>query len=119
MSLVDLQRFEEAKAVLRRTVPVARRVMGEGHDLTLKMRKMYGRSLCEDPAATLDDLREAVTMFEDIERIARRLLGGDHPFTVGMETSLRNARAALAATLATRDGDDVSAVCEALRKAEM
>ena len=115
MSLVDLQRFEEAKAVLRRTVPVARRVMGEGHDLTLKMRKMYGRSLCEDPAATLDDLREAVTTFEEIERIARRVLGSDHPFTVALETSLRSARAALRAN----ETGDMSSVCEALRTAEV
>merc|ERR1712139_77925 len=36
-SLHDLKRFEEAKSLLRKTIPVARRVLGESSDLTLKM----------------------------------------------------------------------------------
>ena len=45
----------------------------------------------------LDDLREGVTMLEDVERIARRVLGGAHPTTTGIEDELRDARAALRA----------------------
>ena len=52
-------------------------------------------SLCADPAATLDDLREAATMLEEIEPTARRVLGGAHPLTVDIEGDLRNARAKL------------------------
>ena len=48
-------------------------------------------------SATLDDLREAVTTFEDLARIVRRLLGGAHPFTEGIEINLRAARAVLRA----------------------
>ena len=51
----------------------------------------------KDPGATLDDLHEAVTTFEETTRIARRVLGGAHPFMVEVEASLRNARAALRA----------------------
>ena len=47
--------------------------------------------------ATLDDLREAVTTLEDAGRIARRVLGGAHPITMGIERHLRNAQAALRA----------------------
>ena len=47
--------------------------------------------------ATLDDLREAVTMLEDIERIARRVIGGVHPFTNEIEGHLQIARAKLRA----------------------
>ena len=54
-------------------------------------------ALCRDPVATLDDLREAVTTFTEIERTARRVLGGAHPTTAGIEIALRNARAALRA----------------------
>ena len=50
-----------------------------------------------DPGATLDDLREAVTTLEDVERTARRVFGGAHPITAGIELRLREARAALAA----------------------
>ena len=94
-SLANCERFEEAKALLRRTMPVARRVLGEGHRLTLKMRWNYAHSLCMDPAATLDDLRESVTALENTEQTARRVLGGTHPVTVAIERDLRNARAAL------------------------
>ena len=54
-------------------------------------------SLYEDPAATLDDLREAVETLEDAERTARRVLGGAHPTTMGIERRLRESRAALRA----------------------
>ena len=39
--LVDLRRFEEAKSLLRKTIPIARRVLGDGHELTLRMRSTY------------------------------------------------------------------------------
>jgi hypothetical protein len=45
--------------------------------------------------ATLDDVREAVTTLEDVERIARRVLGGEHPLTVAIEDSLRTSREVL------------------------
>jgi hypothetical protein len=98
-SLTALKRFEEAKSLLRRSIPVARRVLGEGHDLTLRMMMIHASTLFMDPAATLADLREAVATFEEIERTARRVFGGAHPLVETIEASLRKARA----TLATRD----------------
>ena len=53
----------------------------------------YALALCNDPDATLDDVREAVTTLEDTARIARRVLGGSHPTTGAIEHELRNARA--------------------------
>ena len=76
-------------------MPVARRVLGENDYRTLTMRSNYARALYNDPDATLDDLHEAVTTLEDSERIARRVLGGSHPTTGGIERHLRDARAAL------------------------
>jgi len=96
-SLVSLKRFEEAKSLLRKTVTVARRVLGESNGLTLMMRHNYADSLYADANTTLDDLREAVTTLEDAGRIARRVLGGAHPTTGGIEVALRDARAALRA----------------------
>ena len=77
------------------------------------MRWTNARALYEDPGATLDDLREAVTTLEETERIARRMLGGAHPLTVDMEKSLRKSRAVLAA----REGDPSARtmLCEALK----
>ena len=93
-SLIDLERYEEAKSLLRKTLPVARRILGESYGTTLKLRWTYGQSLYMDDGATLDDLREAVTTLEDTERIARRVLGGAHPTTTGIEYDLQKARAA-------------------------
>ena len=96
-SLNTLERFEEAKALLRKTIPVTRRVIGEGHELTLKMRAIYAQALYKDPGTTLDDLREAVTLLGETERAARRVLGAAHPVTAGIEGAVREARAALRA----------------------
>ena len=96
-SLCDNRRFEEAKALLRKTMPVARRVLGESHNYTLKMKWRYALALTKDASASLGGLYEAVTTLEETERIARRVLGGAHPDVVGIGNSLRVARAALRA----------------------
>ena len=94
-SLKDLSRFEEAKALMRKTMPIAQRFLGESNVLTLRMRMLYARSLYEDASATPDDLRQSVTTLEATERTARRVLGGAHPITRGIELSLRESRAEL------------------------
>ena len=96
-SFLSLQRFEEAKSLLRRTMPVAQRVLGADNCITLNMRWTYAQTLVFDAAATLDDLREAVRTLEDADQIGRRVLGGAHPDAVGIAKSLREARAALRA----------------------
>jgi tetratricopeptide (TPR) repeat protein len=97
LSLNDLKRFEETRALLRKTIPVARRVLGESREIMLWMRWNYAKALYKDDASTLDDLRKAVTTLEETERAARRVLGGAHPITAGIERDLRNARAVLRA----------------------
>ena len=74
---------------------LARRVLGKDARLTLKMRWSYAMALYSDPAATLDDLSEAVTTLEDTVRLARRVFGSAHPITKGVEKSLRLSRARL------------------------
>ena len=58
-------------------------------------RWIYAMALFEDDGATLDDLHEAVTTLEDLERTARRGFGFSPPLTTGIEAALRAARAAL------------------------
>ncbi len=98
---------------MRKAMPVVRRV----HEYTLKMRSLYTRAIYEDPAATLDDLREAVNMLEDAGRTARRVLGGAHPITTGIERRLRDARAALLRDENARLTGEVSKLRRALRHA--
>ena len=94
-TLIRRELFEEAKALLRKIIPVARRVLGADYWLTLRIRCTYAEALYNDPAAPLNDLREAVTTLEDTNRIARRVLGNTHPTTNEYEEALREARAAL------------------------
>ena len=93
--LVIVGRFEEARYFLRKIFPVARRVFGESHHLTLRMQLNYARALYHNEGATLDDIREAVTTLEETERTARRVFGSAHPLTRWIEGTLRDARAAL------------------------
>ena len=89
-SLIGLLRFEEAKSLLSKATPVARRALGEDHIRTLKLRWSYSMALFEDPAATRDNLREAVSSLEELERTARRVFGDAHPTKKGVEISLQN-----------------------------
>ena len=110
VSLLDLRRFAEARSLMRRMTPVARRVLGEGQDLTLRSRWIYAQTLYKDDGATLGDIREAVTTLEDTGRTARRVFGVTHPTATGIAYDLQKERAALAA----REGDGVNSVREAM-----
>ena len=93
--LINLRRFEEARKLLRKMTPVARRTLGDDNSLTLVMRWAYARSY-GDTDATLDDICEAEATLADTERIAERVLGSEHPLTAAIERDLINARGAIA-----------------------
>ena len=76
-------------------MPVARRVLGDSHETTLRTRWFYAKALYTVDGATLDDLRGAVDTLEETTRTARRVLGGAHPLTADIEEALQEARAAL------------------------
>ena len=90
-----LGRYKEAKSVLRKILPVEQRLLGKENRTTFKTRCLYARVLYCDPGATLDDVREAVTTLEEIDRAARRVLGGAHPLVLALEGSMRLSREAL------------------------
>ena len=93
----DLEHVEEAKVLLRKIIPVARRVLGEGDLITLTMKKVYAQTLHIADGATLDDLHEALKTLEETVRTARRVLGGEHPVTTIIVGELEDSRAALRA----------------------
>ena len=104
-NLTEANRFEEARSLLRKTIPVARRVLRDNDDTTLRMRWNYADALYKGGGATLDELREAVTTLEDTERIARRVFGGANPLTRWIEKELQNARATLRARETPSSGE--------------
>ena len=78
-------------------LPVTRHVFGASHDATIRMSRSYAKALYRNPAATLDDLREAVTSLEETERTARRVLGSAHPHAVRTKRALEESQAKLRA----------------------
>ena len=58
-------------------------------------KKIHRGGNAEQYNATLDDLREAETTLTQLERTSRRVLGGAHPVTVGIEKHLRRLRIVL------------------------
>ena len=102
-SLTSLERFEEAKTLLRKVMPVAQRIFGESDRTTLTMRKIFAEASYKNPGAKLDDLREAVTTLEDTARIARRVFGETNPLTSVIEEDFQDVRAALRARESGRD----------------
>ena len=90
-----LGRLEEAMSLRRDVYSGCLKLNGEVHEETLRAANNY--SLYENPGATLDDLREAVTTLEDAERTMRRVFGGAHPTTVDIGECLQESRATLRA----------------------
>ena len=98
--LLRLQRFEEARSLLRKMIPVARRALGEGAVNTLRMRWIYARAIYLDASATLNDLHESVETLESVARLWTRVFGEAHPETPRVQGSLAHAQEKLAARAA-------------------
>ena len=81
---------------MRKMIPVAQRVLGESDVTTINLRWNYAAALCEAAGATLDDLREAVMTYTELERTARRVFGNVHPTVLDIGKDLRNSRKDLA-----------------------
>ena len=96
VSLNRLRLYKEAKALMRKWIPVARRAF-EANEVTLSTMSLYATIIASDPSATLTDLREAVTTFEETVRTARRVFGVAHPDTTKYEGALRCTREELSA----------------------
>ena len=80
-TLICLKRFDEAKRILRRTVPVARRVLGTEHAITLSLREDLACATLGGESS-VEEKREALQMLEDTVAVMRRVLGPAHPDTV-------------------------------------
>ena len=97
-SLYRTRRFDEGKALLRKVIPVARRVLGKGNIDVFRLRWSYGLFLYRAPDATLDDIREAVATLEETYGTVRRVFGAGHSYTREMDPyDLREAQAKLRA----------------------
>ena len=98
--VIQLQRqnkYAEALSILREPLSDARRALGDDHEMTLALGSLLADSLASTGTSpTVDDLREAIAIREDICRRSRRLLGVSHPHTEKRQRALDSARSALA-----------------------
>ena len=91
------RKHAEAVKTLREPLSEARRAFGDDHDITLKLSSLLADSLVgTGTSPTVDDLREAIAIREDVCRRSRRLLGVSHPYTQIRQRALDGARSVLA-----------------------
>ena len=91
LTLLELQRFEEAKGILRRTVPVAQRTLGAEHELTLSLREDLSHATL-DGESSAEEKREALRILEEVAGVIRRILGPAHPNTLYTQRNLERYR---------------------------
>ena len=91
--LVAAREFEEAKSLLRKTIPMTLQDLGSNHSTTLDIRGCYARALSEDDSASRDDLVEAVAILEEVSQTARRIYGTGPAGLVVEENEARLVRA--------------------------
>ena len=97
------EEYDKAKSLHRRTIPMARRALGDSNDITLRMRWLYANCLCDYKNATLDDLVEAVETLEAVAKLWKRVKGERHPETPAVLEALKVAREKLRLRRAARE----------------
>ena len=94
--------FNESKTLLHDIVPEARRTLGPEAPLTLSLRRRCVSGLIHQSVIgperiiPIDNLREAIALYEDIVPIYQRVFGSAHPETKKVHRSLVRARENLA-----------------------
>ena len=71
----------------RETIPDAERVLGREHSLTLRTRLILALSLYKEARHS-----EALTIFEEVTPVAKRVYGPSHPLTEVFQQRLVAAR---------------------------
>ena len=89
-------RSQRAKFLLRKLIPVGRRVLGESHEQMVRMRLLYAMCLSDDDAAPRDDVAEATSQLEELLRTAQRIYGPANPLVKHIKGTLEYAQKKLA-----------------------
>ena len=101
-ALQKQMKHAEAVSILRGPLSDARRAFGDDHEMTLMLGSLLADSLvAPGTERTIDGLREAIVMREDICKRSRRLLGISHPHTERRQRALDSNRSALALVLSS------------------
>ena len=96
LSLVRNKLFAEGKQFARKMRRTARQVLGDHHNQSLVADVTLAEALFYDPTSVRADLLEAEAILKDTVKIARRILGPQHPNTMIMAGQLTAVQQALA-----------------------
>ena len=118
-SLLDTQRYKEAKSFLLEQLPEAERALGVDDDTSILLRANYAMSLYLDGGASRDDVVKAVALLEALLATTQRIYGPSHPKPAKVQIKVGNAREKLAlfpldgeptcAAIGLEDGDQLEA----------
>ena len=102
----------ERQSFARKQSRVARRALGPDHEITLRLRSQYARSLLiRSSTPPRSDWLEAIEVAEDVVETSRRVLGTSHPLTMHFQEMLERAkelvRIATSSTLADASPEPV------------
>ena len=99
ISSMALGHLGDAKSLLRKNIRACRRSFGADHVYTFRAHSLFVRILYIEQAS-MEDLREAVSIMEDVCRRGRRVLGDSHPEYQELQFTLATARRVLARAVA-------------------
>ena len=94
--LVRAGNASESMAFSRPLLPLARRVLGADHHMTLRLAHDYAYAVLECAAPSRDELVFAEKLLEDTVRRLRRVLGPEHPVTQKAEDDMPKIRRRIA-----------------------
>ena len=77
--------------MLRKVAPVARRVLGTEHELTLSIREDLSRATL-DGESSAEEKRKALRVLDEVAGVIRRVMGPVHPDTLFAQRELERYR---------------------------
>ena len=95
-SLMNLQRYAEARSFILEQLPKARSALGVEDDIYAKLRWSYAVCLHRNDGASLHELVEAVAILEHLSSWARQVYGPAHPLTESIQEDCEEAQGQLA-----------------------
>ena len=90
------KKYAEIREFTREWVSIAQSSGLGDHHITNRIKEAYAYGIYRDPAASLDDVREGVTILEDVDRSYRQILGKEHPVSAHTRASLIYVKGRLA-----------------------
>ena len=98
LALLDAQDYAGCTQFIQENslLDKAGRFLGPENVTTMILRRSQARALCLDEEASLDDVRRAVEILEDVSAMSNRVLGRDYPTSQKAQEHLDVAREKLA-----------------------